>query len=117
MKILSGQTEGMIVQDTDEVATGKRHRYTYRGEYHYFNAFPGEVYISSVRHKDLLTAAGLEGMARMTALALRYAPLEEVLSQLEKSSISMKNTVYKMDLPAILHEVITEDSKSWPKKK
>jgi len=47
---------------------GTRNGVKYRGENCYVNVFPGEVYISSVHHKDPLTAAGLEGFARMTAL-------------------------------------------------
>lgn len=82
---------------------GTRYRVKYRGESYYVSIFKNEVFMSSVEEKSTLTASGISTITRLLTMALKAYPQEEVLKQLDRSSLSHK------DLPGILAKLIRGD--------
>lgn len=85
------------MQKLDE-AKGVKVIIEYRNEPAYLSIFPEakELFISSVKEKDLKTIAGVNCLTRMISLAWQHAGTDKVMAQLERSRMTQK------DLPTIL---------------
>lgn len=86
-----------------DVVDSKRHVLKYRGESYYFVVNEKELFISSVREKDQLTAAGIDTVTRLLSMCLQAYPKDKVVRQLFKASRSKK------DLPGLIIQVLKED--------
>ncbi|MCP4493297.1 MAG: hypothetical protein GY820_39235 [Gammaproteobacteria bacterium] len=64
---------------------------------------PIEIFISSDEESDPLTNAGLSMTTRLLTMVLAKYPINEIVTQLERSSLCMRS----MDMPGIFAKLLT----------
>lgn len=96
------------------IKDGSRYRTDYRGDHIYVATLPVtcEVFLSSVKQDlDAKTAAAMDVIGRLIALAWQNTSDEQLLKQLDRSSRS------KNDLPGIIAVAIRKEIKLIGKEK
>lgn len=87
------------------VVNGSRNRITYDGDiiYVFISCEAKEIFISSVNDQIPKIAAIYDSLTRIISLAWQNADIEDVVSQLHRSSRS------KFDLPGLLAELFIQE--------